>query len=72
MTTLWWTWWNYGNEYDSWTCLVELRKLKCLEHVMSCYNRWEFNDIIWRTNSMLGREVTQALTILEENRKERP
>jgi hypothetical protein len=27
-------------------CLVELHKLKYVEHIMPSYNRWEFDDII--------------------------
>ena len=71
MITLWWTWWDYENEYDSWTCFVELRKLECIEHLMVCYNIWECDDIIWRTQNMSGKEVTKASAILEENKKEK-
>jgi hypothetical protein len=31
LTTLWWTKWDYKNIHDSWTCLVELHKLECIE-----------------------------------------
>jgi hypothetical protein len=73
LTTLWWTRWDYGNEYDSWICLVELHKLECIEHIIPCYNilenRWY--DMV-KTQSMLGRENAYVSNILEENRKERP
>ena len=33
-------------------CLVELHKLKYIEHIMSCYKRWEFDDIILKNTKV--------------------